>query len=359
LNIGECMSKDVYDQLAEALDRLPNGFPRTESRVEVAILKKLFTREEALLAGLLGREYEPCDVIAGWVGFPEGEVRSRLVDMEERGLLWSDTHDGVRRFRLAPFIVGIYESQSMDHDFAHLVERYFAEGGAAGIMGPQPALHRVVPSRGAVKTELILPYEDVKAILQANKTFHLANCICREQQDQIGRKCDFPLRTCMSFTAYERPPREGDISRDEALAWLDKFEEMGLVHTVSNVMKGPSIAGTFSYVCNCCGCCCGILRGITDFGIENSVAHANYYSEIDAGECIGCGVCRDRCQVKAISLENGVAIVDRARCIGCGLCTTKCPSGAAKLVRKPNGEIVHPPADFAAWEQERIKNRGC
>jgi len=83
------------------------------------------------------------------------------------------------------------------------------------------------------------------------------------QQGFIGRRCNFPLRTCLSFSTLERPHRSGDISQAEALAFLDKAEEIGLVHTVSNVMKG------FGYMCNCCGCCYGILRGITDWGIEN------------------------------------------------------------------------------------------
>ena len=136
------------------------------------------------------------------------------------------------------------------------------------------------------------------------------------------------------------------------MAFLDKAEEMGLVHTVSNVMKGVG------YVCNCCGCCCGILRGINDWGIENSVAHANYYATIDADECLGCGTCRKRCQVHAISDSNGVSVVDRRKCIGCGLCVTGCPNGVAKLERKPEKEIVSPPANFEAWEHERLHNRG-
>jgi electron transport complex protein RnfB len=127
---------------------------------------------------------------------------------------------------------------------------------------------------------------------------------------------------------------------------------MGLVHTVSNVMKG------LSYVCNWCGCCCGILRGITDWGIENSVAYANYYAVIDADECVGCGVCRKRCQVHAISENGGVSVVDRKKCIGCGLCVTGCPNGVAKLEKKPESEIVNPPADFEAWEHERLRYRG-
>ena len=36
---------------------------------------------------------------------------------------------------------------------------------AAGLMKLQPALHRVIPARGSVKSEWILPYDDVRAIL--------------------------------------------------------------------------------------------------------------------------------------------------------------------------------------------------
>jgi ferredoxin len=50
-------------------------------------------------------------------------------------------------------------------------------------------------------------------------------------------------------------------------------------------------------------------------------------------------------------------VVDQARCIGCGLCVTGCPNEAAQLERKTEAEIIHPPVDFAAWEQERLHNR--
>jgi NAD-dependent dihydropyrimidine dehydrogenase PreA subunit len=156
----------------------------------------------------------------------------------------------------------------------------------------------------------------------------------------------------LSFSSVERPSHPLDISKEEAIAFLDKAEEMGLVHTVSNVMKG------IGYVCNCCGCCCGILRGITDWGIENSVAYANYYADIDPDECVGCGICRKRCQVHAVLEQEGISVVNIKKCIGCGLCVTGCPNDAARLKRKPNNEIVSPPANFAVWEHERLHNRG-
>lgn len=46
---------DVYEQLADALDRLPNGFPKTASRVEIQILEKICSPEDAALAGQLGK----------------------------------------------------------------------------------------------------------------------------------------------------------------------------------------------------------------------------------------------------------------------------------------------------------------
>ena len=348
------MTEDVYERLAKALDKLPNGFPQTPSRVEIQVLKKIFPVGEASLAGQLGGSMETVEAIARRVGLSEEEASEKLKGMLKRGLLWSSEREGKLRFRLAPFIVGIYEAQleSLDHELAHLVEKYMHEGGAAGIMKPQPALHRVIPAQKAVKSEWILPYDDVKAVLLASKSFNVRDCICRVQQDFIGRRCSFPLKICLDFASYERPAQAGDISKEEALALLDKAEEIGLVHTVSNVTKG------FGYVCNCCGCCCGILRGVTDFGIENSVAYANYYSVIDASECQGCGICIKRCQVHAISEENGAAVVDLKRCIGCGLCVTGCPNGAAKLQRKPKDRIVDPPTDFKTWEQQRLHNQG-
>ena len=51
-------------------------------------------------------------------------------------------------------------------------------------------------------------------------------------------------------------------------------------------------------------------------------------------------------------------MVDQSRCIGCGLCVTGCPNQAARLERKAEAGIIHPPVDFNAWELARLHNRG-
>ncbi len=349
------MSDEIFEQLADALDKLPNGFPRTPSNIEIPMLKKMFSEDEARLASCLTGTMETAPVIAERIGLEEDVVQERLMALAKRGFVWLSKKDRKLRFRLAPFIVGIFEAfvDDMDHEFAHLCEDYMADGGAIGIMRPQPALHRVIPAHGSVKSEHVLPYDDVRAMLKACKSFRVRDCICRVQQNLLeNRKCDFPVKMCVNFSPVERPVHPNTISKEEALAILDKAEEVGLVHTMSNTAKD------IYYVCNCCGCCCGILRGITDYGIAESVSYANYYAVIDPEECTGCGICVERCQVNAIREEDGIAVVDREKCIGCGLCVTGCTTDAVQLQKKPDAELVHPTEDFAAWEKERLRNRG-
>lgn len=348
------MNDEVFERLAEALNKLPNGFPRTTSKIEIQMLKKMFSNEEAALAGQLTYHYDTAADIAQRTGKAAKDVYDRLVKLAKRGFVWYSRGNGGLRFRLAPFIVGIYEAflEGMDHEFAHLFEEYMVDGGATGLMQWQPAVHRVVPARGSVKSEYILPYDDIRAMLEAAVDFRVRDCICRKQRDLLDRrKCDFPLRMCINFSPLQRPTHIDTISKKEALALLDESEALGLVHTVSNCIKDVY------YVCNCCGCCCGILRGITEWGINESVAHANYYAVVQEMECTGCGVCRERCQVHAITEHEGIAVINQERCIGCGLCVSGCTAEAVRLERRPDAEIVNPPEDFHAWEKARLKNR--
>ena len=41
------MNDEIYRRLAQVLDTLPNGFPATESGVEIRLLKRVFTPEQA------------------------------------------------------------------------------------------------------------------------------------------------------------------------------------------------------------------------------------------------------------------------------------------------------------------------
>jgi len=349
------MSNTAYEHLARALDALPNGFPRTPSGVEIRLLAKILSPEEARLASHLTGKREPVETIARRADMSPRDAGRELVDLAKRGVVWSGEVDGSVGFRLAPFIVGIYEAQLgiMDEEFARLFEQYMEEGGATGIMQPLPSLHRVLPSQGVIEPDRILPYDDVRAIIERAKTFRVRGCICRVQQDLIGqRKCDFPLENCIIIYESERPPSPDDISKERAIEILDETEKVGLVHTTANVVDD------ITYICNCCGCCCGILRGFNEWGIDEAIARANYLALVDTESCTGCEICVQRCQVGAMSMNDGAAHVNPERCIGCGLCVTGCPSDAVNLKRKPDAEIIDPPSDYATWERERLRNRG-
>jgi ferredoxin len=355
----ESMTDQIYRDLAGALDSLPGGYPRTKSGVEITILQKLFEPKEAGLATHLSAGLKTVEAIAERAGLEAKVAKSMLKAMYKKGLIEAGFDKSEAKptwkFGLMPFVVGFYEEQfeTLDHDLAHLIEHYWVEGGLAGIMKYSPALHRVIPAHGAVKREYILPYDEIVPLIEGSESFGLRECICRKQQEVLAsRKCDFPLEMCINFTTEKRRPGPHSITREQTLDVLRRAEVMGLVHTVANLVEG------IYYVCNCCGCCCTVLRGITEFGIESSVAKANYLAVVDAEMCSGCGVCIDRCQVNAVTLINGVAVVDENSCIGCGLCSTTCESDAMHLEKKPDAGIVTPPADRREWGEQRLRNRG-
>src|SRR4030043_1031431 len=138
--------------------------------------------------------------------------------MMDRGFVWGDADQGY--YRLAPFVVGIYESQLgvMDHEMAHLFEEYLQQGGME-IMRYQPALHRVIPTQSPVKTEWILPYDKLVELMNSCNTFRVNDCICRKQQDMVGtRKCTFPLHVELIFYSSEEsadPPKPPYVTKEE------------------------------------------------------------------------------------------------------------------------------------------------
>jgi ferredoxin len=156
-----------------------------------------------------------------------------------------------------------------------------------------------------------------------------------------------------SENAYEDMPEWGRvISREEALALLDKTEEEGLVHCTYNIQQGPI------FVCNCCSCCCGLLRAINEHDAPFVLAHSNFVSEIDADLCSLCGVCTtDRCPVSAIIEGEDAYRVDEERCLGCGVCAVACEFDAIRLTARPEEERLTPPKTLVHWSLDRTDHR--
>jgi hypothetical protein len=144
------MSDDIYANLAAALDGLANGFPRTESNVELSILHHVFTPDEAAVAAALtGRPAVAAD-IARRAALEPAHVAATLESLAERGAIWRGRVDGAAGYRLAPFVVGFYEAhllETHDAEFARLVEEYFRDASVV--------CSRTSSARGAATSPLM------------------------------------------------------------------------------------------------------------------------------------------------------------------------------------------------------------
>ena len=356
------MAEEMYERLANALDALPNHFPRTASGVEIKLLKKAFTPEEAELAGQLSIKYETVPEIAGRVSLPEDKVKGLLDAMLPRALVIRAETDGVEKFRLGPFVVGWYERYVITHptdkEFAELFEEYMPQA-ATTVFSLRPGLARIVPVRGSLKPELVQPYDDIDAHFQRHERFVVMNCMCRLEKNVLGSDCPMPVRRCVfRGVPPETPLSQGDadpmhvLDREQALKLFGELEEMGHVHIMFH--GGTAYEGG----CNCCGDCCGVLRSYNEWGAER-VEKSNYRAVLDLEKCNACGNCIERCQLHAITEgKDGMPVLNVADCMGCGQCVIACPTDATELVPVSAEEWYHVPVSREEWEEQRLRNRG-
>ena len=350
------MDMTIYKQLAERLDSLPNGFPPTPDGIELQLLAKLFTPEEAELASKLRLTRESPAQLAERIGGEPAQLRKQLKEMARRGLIEMGKVDSGLGYGLIPFVVGIYELQNnrLDAELAALFEAYYMQAFGKSLE-IQPAVHRVIPVGQSIKMGLeVRPYESAAEIVAGMQAWGVTECICRKQKALIGDPCSHPLEVCLVMStnpgAFDQSGSTRALTQQEAVDVLHLAAEAGLVHSVSNNQQG------IWYICNCCTCSCGVLRGMKDLGIANVVAHSAYLCQVDADLCIACESCVERCQFDALSLEM-VMTVDSWRCVGCGVCTLGCQEGALSLVERPANELPHTPQTMQDWMVQRAVAR--
>lgn len=334
---------DGYDHLVRMYELHPIGAPRRPEFREV--LRILFTPEEADLTRFMNFTLKKDEAIANDAGVGVEEARKLLEEMTNKLILFTKEKKDGRYYCLLPLLPGIYEFPFMNgggtpeqKQLAELWSRYYDNGLGRSFGGSSVPLARVISVERTIPVSInVHAYDKVSWVIEEAKYLSVGKCSCRV----IHHNCDHLLEACLIFDDFGRFLTEKGVSRqiskEEAMDILQRSEEEGLIHTTNNAQQ------KIPYVCNCCTCCCLVLRGITRLHNPNAVAVSAFVAEVDPDLCTGCETCiNDRCKVGAISLVDGVARVDGTKCIGCGLCASGCPEHAIELSPRKDRKLPPP-----------------
>jgi ferredoxin/biotin operon repressor len=279
------------------LDSHPSTAPKAKSIDE--ILRILFTPEEAAIAVNMSYKPKSTASIAEATGVSESDAQKSLESMASKGVIFSRNKDGQKLYGLVALIPGVFEfpfmkggGTPMHARLAQLWEEYHHDALGSSFAGNPTPLMRVVVA-----------------------------------------KCDKPKEVCLIFDGMaEFLVERGfarQISKEEGMKVLDQVEGAGLVHMSNNSADRAGL------ICNCCPCCCTILRGRTQLKHPHAFEPSRFEARVNSEDCTACAICADeRCPMKAIEIKDNAAIVNAAECIGCGLCVTGCPTGAIELTER-------------------------
>jgi len=333
-------NNDIYSKLREYLDKLPIGFPSTESGVEFRVLKYLFNPIEAEIAvrltslpATIKHIHRKCKKL----GLSKAELKRHLDNMDMKGSIYGIKKGKKNYYKNKILILGMFEYQvnRLTKEFMDDMVHYLNEAFAKEMTSIGIYQSRIIPVEKSVPHEnFIYNYDNVRHLIRKVKyPIAVANCICRIGYDKLGQSCkQTDLReSCLIFgnTArhYINHGRARGISKEKVFEILKAAENDGLILQLGNSKQ-------LQFICNCCSCCCEGLRPVASLASPLELYKTNYYAEIDSKLCVGCKICIERCQINALISNEKVPTVDLKRCIGCGLCVTTCPKKAIRLKRK-------------------------
>jgi len=362
--MGHLAGKEqILRQLRERLDKNPIGLPEHPSIYD--ILSILFSETEAEVGARFPFGTVTIEELQNALGKGKDELEEILKEMIKKGLVVTVKKDGQTRYLLSAAFVGFFEFTFMRTNdslplkrLAELMHTYRCSPEfAQELFSPGTTRSRafvytdVVPK---VKSEVLSFFEAAEYVKKAGRG-SLSKCYCRHEAWHLGKNCSAPIDDiCMSlgpasdFVAEQGFGRRASVN--ELLDTLKRAEDSGLVHIGDNVLDQTT------FICNCCGCCCGLLLGITEHRLKHSVTTTQFIAGADHEECNGCGECESRCQINAIRMEGDYPVVDEEYCLGCGVCARFCPDDAMKM--KEREAKVIPPKTYRELMARLMKEKG-
>jgi formate hydrogenlyase subunit 6/NADH:ubiquinone oxidoreductase subunit I len=353
--------KDVYRKLGKKIDSLPTRAPWNEAFYE--ILKELYTPQEAEVLVTMPYGLASFERVARCTKKDHPQLRLILDSLCEKGLVFDVKVKDKYFYMPAPLAVGIFEMTMMrtrgdlkSAAWARLFHEYmqgtsafyeanFKDGKRVSVMRTLPHVEAI----GEAEVVEILDYEKAAAIVENADRFAIGLCSCRHEKFHLGEKsCQTPLDTCMSFgSGADALVSHGfakEASRTEILENVARSKEFKLVLTADNVKEDVG------FICQCCGCCCNLMLGITRHGYPNTIVTSTYISQVDTSNCTACEKCARACPINAIEMvpilqpltkKTKDPRVDETICLGCGVCALVCHKNAVKLVKRDQ-RVLHP-----------------
>ncbi len=317
----------------------------------IALVHHIFTEAEASLVRHLKpfRPPKTAKSVAAAAHRPVEEVApilDRLAD--EKFTIFSLGSGDKRRYFLVPLFPGVMENilfrNSLDNltpwhqTFAELFEALYETGYMTDYARRPAEMVRYLPVQRTLDAlPAAWPSDRLPAILDRYDTFAITYCQCRLTEKMLGRGCARPLETCVIMGNYaEKLIRDGRmraVERKEVLEIKQQAEAAGLVTWINNDESGK---GT-NISCSCCGCCCHMLRLVTEFNVPAMVAPPHFLPVFDTRLCTACGKCAENCTMGAITVDtiNKTHAHDLSRCIGCGICVAVCDHHAITMQEAP------------------------
>jgi Na+-translocating ferredoxin:NAD+ oxidoreductase subunit B len=341
----------VYQDLREHFDKgSAMGYPETKSGVEIRILKRWFTPEEANIATHISLlQYESPErihkvVTKNGISISIDELKKMLDRMVAKGTLVAHyIGDKERQYKHSGFNPGgivdlnifrLTQDMVKEHD-EYMAEK-FREVEAGDKTGVSQL--RTIPVEKSIRPPdkyRQATYDSVRDLIEkAPGPLAIAPCGCRSTRDFSGQHCKYSDKRdwCMQIGSdharqYIEMGAGRQITKEEAYKILDEAMELGFVLDPGNNQNPKEL-------CICCGDCCGFVGAMKKHPHPIEQSLSNYYSAIDSTKCVGCGLCVKRCMMEARTLVNGKAVVTTERCIGCGNCVAKCTGTASYMVKK-------------------------
>ena len=325
-----------YKLLQERLDRHVTGAP--DSPALQRVLRLLFTPEDAHVARQLPQIIS-LPALAAKLDADLDELDEHITSMARRGLVLDFERKGKRYVMAAPVVIGFFEFTFMRERPDAPMEEYAAafedlfddEDFVRSVFTGTAQIGRsLVREETTPEESEILDWERATHAVRSADVVAVSLCPCRIDAGLRGEGCEAPVRTCLTFNgsavSLARSGIGEIISNDEAMEILEEAKASGLAQTGDNVRED------LSYMCNCCGCCCGMMRSIKKYSIYDGIVPSNWLATVDHSKCRGCTKCAKACPAGAIDIEptegrglrKNWAIVNSDRCLGCGVCHDVC-----------------------------------